>query len=176
MKLILTIALLFCCHACNYAILVPRKNIIYNQRGYIVFYYEEEEALFFPWKDTVDTDFLKKNHLDGYRIRGRENDLRDLSSVAPRDSVLQYRLYNNKTVPEFSKFKIIPVNVKYYWDSNDAFKSRDRNEEQNDIRYSMDNKNVILRYRLYHERIIMAITAIRSNDINRLHLSDVFSH
>ena len=63
MKLYLAVSLLFFCLSCNHAIFVHKKDVIHNQKGYILFYYDEQEAFFFPSTDTIDNKFLSQNRI-----------------------------------------------------------------------------------------------------------------
>ncbi|SHN43639.1 hypothetical protein SAMN05216311_1167 [Chitinophaga sp. CF418] len=54
--------------SCNQTLFVPKGNIIHNQRGYLVFYYSKNEALFFPSASTVNVEFVTRNHLNGYSL------------------------------------------------------------------------------------------------------------
>lgn len=161
--LILCLAFLFCL-SCNRVMFVNKKDVIYNQKGYILFYYEQEEALFFPFRDTVDAKFLGRSHLDGYKITGNERDLAYLKRLATSQTVVQNVLQNGRSIQVDESVKLLPVCVKYYWGENFALKLQKTIDNMNTIRFEYSNKDVELSYRIYDHRRIMSITPAREND------------
>ncbi len=167
MKLYLAVSLLFFCLSCNHAIFVHKKDVIHNQKGYILFYYENEEALFFPSKDTIDSKFLSQNHIDGYRISSTEKDLEYLRKLAINQTVVQNVLQNGQSIQVDEQIKLIPVNVQYYWGDGWRF-SKVRKQQKINVKYQYNNKDIELLYKLYDDIYIMSITPTRKSDINKI--------
>ena len=161
--LTLCFALLFCL-SCSRVVFVNKKDVIYNQNGYILFYYEQEEALFFPFKDTIDAKFLGRSHLDGYKITGNERDLAYLKKLARSQTVVQNVLQNGGSIQVDESVKLLPVFVKYYWGENFALKLQKAIDNMNTIRFEYSNKDVELSYRIYDHRRIMSITPAKESD------------
>lgn len=167
MKLYLSASLLFFCLSCNHAIFVHKKDVIHNQKGYILFYYEKEEALFFPSKDTIDSEFLSQSHLSGYRIESGEKDLVYLKKLAINHTVVQNVLQNGQSIQVDEPIKLIPVNVQYYWGDGWRFRKLKQQQKVN-VKYQYDNKDVELLYKLYDDIYIMSITPTRQSDKKRV--------
>ena len=167
MKLFLTASLLALFLSCNYSIFVHKKDIVHNQKGYIVFYYEKEEALFFPSKDTVDNEFLNQNHMDGYKMWSGEKDLEYLKQLAINQIVVQNVLNNGQSIQVDEQIKLIPVNVQYYW--GDGWNLNKTNGQQKiNIKYEYAKKEREFFYKIYDHRYIMSITPTRKSDIGRI--------
>ena len=167
MKLYLAASLLFFCLSCNHTIFVHKKDVIHNQKGYILFYYEKEEALFFPSKDTIDSKFLSQNHVDGYKFWSGEKDLEYLKKLAINQTVVQNVLQNGQSIQVDEPIKLIPVNVQYYW--GDGWNlNKTKGQQKINIKYEYANKDKDLFYRIYDHRYIMSITPIRKSDISRV--------
>ncbi|MBC9911295.1 hypothetical protein [Chitinophaga varians] len=142
--------------SCNKTLLVPQGNIIRYQKGYILFYYPSEEALFFPWRDTIDQQFISHHHLNGYKLRESEKELEYIKDhLAGQQTITQYVLQNGQSTAVAEVVKLIPVNIKYTW--GDAWKSRAKKGQKITIRYYFRDKDVELRYKLYDDRQIMSI-------------------
>ncbi|MFX1706523.1 hypothetical protein PV783_21320 [Chitinophaga sp. CC14] len=164
MKIYLILSFFFFCMSCNMALFVPQKDVIRNQKGYIVFYYQGEEALFFPWKDTVDNQFLGRNHLDGYKINNGERDLEYLKELAIDQIVTKNVLQNGKAIQVDETVKLIPVNIRYFWGEGWQLKKIKGKEQKVNIKYTFLNRDVDLIYRIYNDRQIMSITPTRVSD------------
>lgn len=147
---------------------VNKKNVIHNQRGYVLFYYKDEEALFFSCKDTVDGSFLSQSHFNGYKIGGSEEDLAYLKRLATSQTVVQNVIQDGRSIQVDESFKLIPVNVMYYWGDNSALKLQKAMNNMNTIRFEYSGKDIELSYRIYDHRRIMSITPVRQNEINRV--------
>jgi len=151
-KLIIFSVLFF---SCDKALLVSKKNIIYHQTGYMVFYYDHwAEAFFFPWKNSDDNDFLRHNHLNGFRLDEELNYYRDhaTTKVISQGSYPDGRIANDS-------LKIIPVEISYYW--GDRWKLRNIKQQQVNIKYNVQDKNVDLMYTIYDDRYLLTISPIR---------------
>jgi len=168
MKLFLAVSFLFFCLSCNHTMFIHKKNVIHNQKGYILFYYENEEALFFPYKDTIDSKFLNQNHLDGYRIGSGEKDLEYLKNLAIKQAVVQNVLQNGQSIQVDERLKLIPVNIQYYWGDNLKLRLQKTIDNKNNIKFQYAEKEVDFYYRLYDHRYIMSITPLRKSDISRI--------
>ncbi|MGO4291591.1 hypothetical protein [Chitinophaga sp. RAB17] len=168
MKIYLISCLLFFCMSCNRALLVPQKDVIRNQKGYIVFYYQGEEALFFPWKDTIDNKFLAKNHSDGYKLNNGEEDLEYLKELAIDQTITKNILQNGQSIQVDESIKLIPVNIRYFWGEGWRLKKITKNWQEVNIKYTFLNKDIDLIYKIYHDRQIMSITPTRKSDIVRI--------
>lgn len=168
MKLYLAASLLFFCLSCNHAIFVHKKDIIHKQKGYILFYYDEQEALFFPSTDTIDNKFLSENHIDGYRIGSSEKDLEYLKKLAINQKVVQSVLQNGQSIQVDEELKLIPVNMQYYWGDNLKLRLQKVIDNKNNIKLQYAGKEIDFYYRLYDHRYIMSITPIRKSDISRI--------
>lgn len=168
MKLYLAVSLLFFCLSCNHAIFVHKKDVIHNQKGYILFYYDEQEAFFFPSTDTIDNKFLSQNHIDGYRIGSSEKDLDYLKKLAINQTVVQNVLQNEQSIQVNKEIKLIPVNVQYYWGDNLKLRLQKAIDNKNNIKFQNAEKEIDFYYRLYDHRYIMSITPIRKSDISRI--------
>lgn len=153
--------------SCGYVMFVDKSRVIYNQSGYIVFYYEQEEAWFFPCNDTVDNHFLRESHLDGYRIRAGEKDLQYLTLLALNQTAVHNVLQNGKSIQVNEPLKLIPVNIRYYWDEKSALKLQKVTRKSNIIRFEYASKEIELIYRICDHRSIMSITPRRESDIER---------
>lgn len=167
MKLYLIASLLVLFLSCNHAIFVHKKDVIHNQKGYIVFYYEKEEALFFPSKDTVDNEFLSQNHISGYKIWTGEKDLEYLKQLAINQTVGKNVLDKGQSIQVDEQIKIIPVNVQYYWGDGWNLNKTKRQQKIN-IKYEYAKKEREFFYRIYDHRYIMSITPTRKSDIRRI--------
>ena len=88
----------FALMACNKALWVHKRDVIYSQDGFIVFYYPDQEAIFFPWKDTLDAIFLRKDHNDGYRIDRNVNGLVYLKELAVNQIVTKNVMQNRQAL------------------------------------------------------------------------------
>ena len=168
MKLKFLLILLLSFQSCKYAIIVPKKNIIFNQKGYLLFCYDQSEALFFNWKDTLDRDFLLNDHLNGYRIGDGEKDLDYLKKLSATDSVTYSFLHNEGYREVNTNIKLIPVNVQYYWGDNSKLRLQKELDNKVSIKFEYKKEKVNLSYTLYDHRIIMSITPVRKSDINRI--------
>jgi len=147
---------------------VNKKDVIYNQKGYILFYYKQEEALFFPYRDTVDAKFLSRSHLDGYRIGNNERDLDYLRRLAISQTVVQNVLENGKSIQVDESVKLLPVSVRYYWGDNSALKLQRAIDNMNVIRFEYSKKEVELSYRIYDHRHVMSIVLVRESDRKKI--------
>lgn len=156
------------CLSCNRVMFVDKKDVIYNQRGYLLFHYPDEEALFFPCKDTIDSKFLGHPHLNGYKITGSEGDLAYLRKLAASQTVVRNVLQDGRSIQVDEPLKLVPVNVKYYWGDNAALKLQKTIDNMNVIRFEYQGKEIELSYRIYDHRRIMSITPVRRSDITRV--------
>jgi hypothetical protein len=168
MKICLISCLLIFCMSCNRALLVPQKDVIRNQKGYIVFYYQGEEALFFPWRDTIDSKFLGKNHSDGYKLNNGEEDLEYLKELAIDQTITKNVLRNGQSIQVDEMVKLIPVNIRYFWGEGWRLKKIKAKRQEVNIKYTFLNKDIDLTYKIYHDRQIMSITPTRESDIVRI--------
>jgi hypothetical protein len=142
--------------SCDKALLVSKKNIIYQQNGYMVFYYDHwAEAFFFPWENINDNDFLKHSHVDGFRLD--ENKL-DYYKDNATTKVINHGSYPDGKIAEDS-IKIIPVEINYYW--GDHWKLRNIKQQQVNIKYSFQDNQVDLLYTIYNDRYILSISPIK---------------
>ena len=168
MKSYITFSLLFFCLSCNHAIFVHKKDVIHNQKGYILFYYDEQEALFFPSADTIDSRFLSQTHIDGYTIGSSEKDLEYLKKLAINQVVVQNVLQNGQSMQVDGKIKLIPVNVQYYWGDNLKLRLQKAIDNRNNIKFVNAGKEIDFYYRLYDHRYIMSIIPTRKSDVNKI--------
>ncbi|ACU61679.1 hypothetical protein [Chitinophaga pinensis] len=153
--------------SCNRVMFVEKKDLINSHKGYLIFYYESEEALFFPSKDSVDSEFLSKSHKDGYRIASSENDLVYLRKLAVSQAIVKNILQNGRSIQVPDSVKLIPVKVKYYWGEKSALKLQKAIDGSNSIRFEYSNKEIKLSYRIYDYRRVMSIDLIRRSDIEK---------
>lgn len=122
----------------------------------MVFYYDQwAEAFFFPWKNLNDSDFLSHNHLDGFRLDARDlNYYRDNATT----KIINQGSYPDGTTAQDS-LKIIPVEVSYYW--GDRWKLKNIKQQQVNIKYSFQNKNIDLLYTIYNDRYMLSMAPIK---------------
>lgn len=142
--------------ACNYKLLVDKKRIVNSQNGYLTFF--KGEAVFYPWQDSIDYDFLKMSHKNGFKVK--ETNIDWLDSIANR-----YPIHVSKEAPVMQlpdTISIIPVNMQYYLGN-----SWSKESEKINLYYYWDDVRQVLSYKLYDYRYIVRITAIRKNDIER---------
>ncbi|NML37465.1 hypothetical protein HHL17_09700 [Chitinophaga sp. G-6-1-13] len=158
------IILLFALMSCNKALLVPQKDVIRNQKGYIVFYYENEEALFFPWTDTVDARFLSRDHVNGYRIDKNVKQLEYIKELAIDQRITKNVLQSGHSIQVDEIVKLLPVNVKFYWGEGWRLRKITRNGKKVNIKYMFSNKDIELTYNVYDDRQIMSIVPVRESD------------
>ncbi len=163
MKFYCFVLLCFLFVSCNYKFLVHKKYIVQEQKGFLLFYYSKphQEAIFFPFKDTIDRIFLNKNHKNGYRIQ--DKDLDYLKDMAVKHSFKQYVLINGKSVLTTDTLTLIPVAIRYYFGS--AWRTQKFNSEKVLIRYEHNDKGRELAYHIYDDRIILGISLTRKNDL-----------
>jgi len=166
MKMYLILGLAFLFMSCNWAFLVPQKDVIRNQKGYIAFYYQNEEALFFPWKDTIDSKFLERNHSDGYKINNGVKDLEYLKELAINQTVTKNVLQNGRSIQVDELVKLIPVNIRYFL--GEGWQLKKRNWQEVNIKYTFLNRDIDLTYRIYDDRQIMSIIPTRESDKARI--------
>ena len=166
MRSYLIFALVLLCLSCNYKLFVLKTSIIHNQKGYILFYYGDKEALFFPWKDTVDAKFLSRNHADGYRISKVQKDLETLEKLATPNKIITRVLQNGQSNEVEELVKIIPVNIQYHYDK--GWNTTNTKGKKNNLKYEYSNKEIDLYYWIYDNKNIMAITSTRRTDIDRV--------
>jgi len=143
-------------NSCNYKLLVNRKRIVSDERGYLTFF--KDEVVFFPWPDSIDVAFLSKSHEHGFKVNEKGIDW--LDSIAARYTIQVSKGMPTAQLPD--TIAVIPVNMQYYlgdfWDSN---------SEKNAIYYYWEGTRYVLTYKLYDYRHILRITAIRKRDIER---------
>lgn len=159
---------MFALTACNSALLVHKGNVVYNQPGYIVFYYPDQEALFFPWKDTLDERFLQVNHKNGFRLDRDIKDLVYLGNLATKNIVLKDIIQDGRSLQVDDTMRIIPVKIRYYWGDSWRPNRKINNDQKTTIRYSYLKNNVELKYRIYDNRRILLISVVRTSDINNI--------
>ncbi|MGN7819566.1 hypothetical protein ACTJJB_05515 [Chitinophaga sp. 22536] len=158
------IIFLFALMSCNRALLVPQKDVIRNQKGYIVFYYENEEALFFPWADTIDVRFLARNHMDGYRIDRSIKDLQYIKELAIGQKITKNILQDDHSIQVEEVVKLLPVNIKFFWGEGWKLRKATKNGQKVNIKYTFSNKDVDLIYKIYDDRQILSIVPVRESD------------
>lgn len=154
----LLIFFLFSClfFSCNRAFFVRNNDIIFHKKGYILFYYDQwAEAFFFPWKNTNDDNFLRNNHLTGFRLNGE--DLSYYKNEATTKFVYQSLYPDGKLVRD--SIKMIPVEINYYWGDN--WKLRKIKQQQVNIKYILDDRQYDLFYTIYNDRHLLSISTIK---------------
>lgn len=150
--------------SCHRALLMAQKDVIRHQNGYIVFYYDAEEALFFPWKDTIDNKFLEKSHVNGYRIDNNVKDLRYLKKLAIDQKITKSVWQNDHSIQIDEGIKLLPVSVKFFWGEGWKLRRITQNGQRANIKYAFSNKDVELMYNIYDDRQILSIIPARKND------------
>lgn len=163
MKFFTIVLLSFFFASCDHEIFVHKKDVIYNQKGYILFYYETEEAIFFPFKDTVDSKFLGQSHLNGYRIT-YEQKINYLKKIAITQMVRINVLLDGKSIPVNEPIKLIPVTVQYYWGEEYWPFKKIKEKQKINIKYNYNNKEIDLFYRPYEDMYIISISPTRESD------------
>lgn len=151
---IIIIVLLFT--ACNYKLLVDKRKIVSSTNGYLTFF--KGEMVFYPWRDTVDYNFLNKSHTNGFKVKEKNIDW--LDSIAVR-----YPINVSKEAPVMQlpdTISIIPVNMQYYLGDSWSNES-----EKISLYYYWNNVRYVFSYKLYDYRNVLRITAIRKKDIER---------
>ena len=137
---------------CNYKLLVDKRYVVHNQKGYLVF--REDEAVFFPTKDTIDAKFLADKHKkQGYKVKFTTDWLDSLSA----DYSHLLFIKNDK------RLSIIPVEIRNYlgvdWEKHD---------EENTIDYKWGNETHVLHYKIHDWRQILMISVVREIDRKRV--------
>jgi len=151
-KPLVLIAFVFIIASCNFKLFVDKKYVVQHVQGFLVFR-GENEATFYPTKDTVDAKFLAdKKKKEGYRVEFNTGWLDSLSVD-----------YSYISTIKGVRLSIIPVEVTYYL--GDAWQKED---EQNSIEYNWEDKLFVLRFKQHDWRQILMIAVVREQDKKRL--------
>jgi hypothetical protein len=142
--------------SCNYKLLVDKRKVVNTESGYLTFF--KNEVVFYPWRDSIDFDFLSKSHNNGFKVNERNIDW--LDSISARYPIIVSIETPMMQLPD--TISIIPVKIQYYlgdfWD---------KDSERISLYYYWNGVRYVLSYKLYDYRSILRITAMRRKDVER---------